>query len=1008
MSTINTKINHGVTIGAAAAYASPLTITSAGYVTYAGPPAAVYSREHVTVVNYGVVNSEGVGANAGVELLANGSSLDNQGTIESNWYGVYMYGGLITNEGTISSGSRFSVFGRGAAISIVNAGLISGPTGIKAFNGAAISNTTGTISGETGVEVSGGTGSVVNSSLIAGGYGDGVNLGAGGSVTNTTGGYISSGGKYSGVAISGGAGAVNNSATISGYRGIYCYASGTAAQTVIDSGTIIGSGGMAVAFGTGNDLMQFQPGTALVQGIVDGGGGTNTLEFAAGTGTLIGAGADFVNFGKGTVDSGAHWRIGGNVTLGAGIDLAILGALSVAGTLENAGTISPVSYTGLQIAGGGYLLNDASGTIVNNTANEKFDPTVFGVNASGITVVNLGAIEDPAGNASIYLSGGGTVVNGSATDTSALISGRQGIYAYYSPATITNFGSIISSVGNGIALTQSGIVTNGAAGSTAAVIYGGEYGVFMALGTGMVTNFATISSNDYGIRMDSGGGTVVDSGVISCGKTAISFGDSDNLLVLEHGFTITGAIAASGIGNVVELQGSAGAAVAANYNALGLSGFQTAAFAPGNGNYATLTITNTAALPGTIAGFIGTHDTIDLTMLSDFDNDATTNFNTLTNVLTVTGDNGSVQLQLDSEDYAGVTWTTMNDGSNGTDVTPLCFCAGTSIATPEGEVLVEKLQVGSRVRTYAGNAQAITWIGTGRVLATRGRRNAATPVIVRKGAIAPNTPHRDLRVTKGHSLYLDGVLVPVEFLVNHRSILWDDRAQEVTLYHVELATHDVLLANGTPAESYRDDGNRWLFQNANEGWGQPPKLPCAPVITGGPIVDALWRRLLDRACLHEAGSPLRRGQTGVRSRQLLTADPDLHLLVDGRRLDAEHQANSAYVFGLSANAQVVRIVSRAAAPAELGLARDPRLLGVALRGIVLLAGSRARVIEATDDRLAHGFHGYEPDGDLRWTDGDADLPADLFKGFGYRIKLVLLVCETTQYRADERSGSVAA
>jgi len=66
------------------------------------------------------------------------------------------------------------------------------------------------------------------------------------------------------------------------------------------------------------------------------------------------------------------------------------------------------------------------------------------------------------------------------------------------------------------------------------------------------------------------------------------------------------------------------------------------------------------------------------------------------------------------------------------------------------------------------------------------------------------------------------VLIPVEFLVNHRSIFWDDNAQEVELYHIELETHDVLVANGAPAESYRDDGNRWLFRNANSGWGLPP------------------------------------------------------------------------------------------------------------------------------------------------------------------------------------------
>ena len=69
----------------------------------------------------------------------------------------------------------------------------------------------------------------------------------------------------------------------------------------------------------------------------------------------------------------------------------------------------------------------------------------------------------------------------------------------------------------------------------------------------------------------------------------------------------------------------------------------------------------------------------------------------------------------------------------------------------------------------------------------------------------------------------------------------------MTIYHIELETHDVLVANGAPAESYRDDGNRWLFQNANPGWDLPPQAPCAPVLTGGPVVDAIWRRLLDRA-----------------------------------------------------------------------------------------------------------------------------------------------------------------
>ena len=337
------------------------------------------------------------------------------------------------------------------------------------------------------------------------------------------------------------------------------------------------------------------------------------------------------------------------------------------------------------------------------------------------------------------------------------------------------------------------------------------------------------------------------------------------------------------------------------------------------------------------------------------------------------------------------------DTSTGLEaVTLLCFCEGSLIRTPSGDVPVETLEVGTSVVTWRGEHRPITWIGTGKVLATRGRRNAATPVIVRKNALGDNVPHADPRVTKGHSLFIDGVLVPVEFLINHRSILWDDRAQEVSIYHVELATHDVLIANGAPAESYRDDGNRWLFRNANSAWGLKMQEPCAMLLTGGAVVDGIWARLLARS--------------GTRPGLLLVDDPDLHLRVDGHRVDPVRISDTGYVFrGLSGGPfRDVRIISRAAAPDELGLARDPRVLGVAVRNVTMLAGPRHRTIEARDDRLRDGFHRYEPELDIRWTDGDARLPAELFAGFNAPVDLLLQVNGVTRYLATEEAGSRAA
>lgn len=312
-----------------------------------------------------------------------------------------------------------------------------------------------------------------------------------------------------------------------------------------------------------------------------------------------------------------------------------------------------------------------------------------------------------------------------------------------------------------------------------------------------------------------------------------------------------------------------------------------------------------------------------------------------------------------------------------------CFLPGTQIATPLGEVPVERLKAGDEILTLHGAARAISWIGKGQALATRGQRNGVTPVIVTKGALADNIPNRELRITKGHSLYIDDVLIPVEYLVNHRSILWDDHAQQVIFYHIELETHDVLLANGTPAETYRDDDNRWMFGNARSGRDQADKPPFATVLTGGPVVDRVWQRLLLRS--------------GPRPGVPLTTEPDLHLWVDGRRVDGKPQPNGAHLFRLRETPAEIRIVSRAGAPDELGLARDCRMLGVAVRRIILWQGRLPTIAAAADTCLVNGFHEYEADNDFRWTDGDAVIPPALFNRFSGPFDVELFVAATTNY-----------
>jgi hypothetical protein len=151
-------------------------------------------------------------------------------------------------------------------------------------------------------------------------------------------------------------------------------------------------------------------------------------------------------------------------------------------------------------------------------------------------------------------------------------------------------------------------------------------------------------------------------------------------------------------------------------------------------------------------------------------------------------------------------------------------------------------------------------------------------------------------------------------------------------------------------------------------------------------VDAVWRALLDRA--------------GPRRGLPLTGDPGLHLLVDGVRVDASERTADLHVFPLTSTPVTIRIISRAGAPQELGLSRDPRSLGVALRRIIVRQGTRCKVAKADDARLIDGFHDFETDNGFRWTNGYATVPNALFADFRGPLELVLHLGGTTLYVDD--------
>ena len=160
------------------------------------------------------------------------------------------------------------------------------------------------------------------------------------------------------------------------------------------------------------------------------------------------------------------------------------------------------------------------------------------------------------------------------------------------------------------------------------------------------------------------------------------------------------------------------------------------------------------------------------------------------------------------------------------------------------------------------------------------------------------------------------------------------------------------------------------------------------------MVDEIWQRLLERA--------------GSRPGLVLTDEPDLHLLVDGRRLDPADRRGDQYSFRLTGRPREVRLVSRSGVPQELGTARDPRELGVAVSRLMLaLKSGQTRALEADDERLSHGYHAFEPNNGVRWTDGDAIVPAALFTGMTGPGMLIVSLHGAMRYAATSAIQRVA-
>jgi hypothetical protein len=314
--------------------------------------------------------------------------------------------------------------------------------------------------------------------------------------------------------------------------------------------------------------------------VTNGSTSTHRLIYGKISGVSFGVGAGTVtNFGRisGGSDSGVYLKQGGTVTNGSPADTTALisgGKAGIDGNTSlpttamviNYGTIAGASKFGVYFYSGGTVTN---GTATDTTALISGYKAVA-AKYSVATVVNSGTIS--GAGYGVYLGSGGTVTNGTSVDTTALIRGYIGVASGYAgsgdTAKITNFGTVQASGEFGISITQNGsainygtitsdskfgrgvmlwsggsvTVTNGSASDTTALISGYHYGVYARGGpyaAATVTNFGTIQVKGSGSAYHS-----------------VEFRSGSDRLIAESGSIFIGSV--QGGGGTLELASGTG------------------------------------------------------------------------------------------------------------------------------------------------------------------------------------------------------------------------------------------------------------------------------------------------------------------------------------------------------------------------------------------------------------------------------------------------------------------
>jgi hypothetical protein len=614
-------------------------------------------------------------------------------------------------------------------------------------------------------------------------------------------------------------------------------------------------------------------------------GGGDVTVGAAGTGHMtIGAGATVA----------LHNFVVGAAQTGSG-DLTVTGANSFSTdflTIGASGTGTATFDTGSTGTFAAVTVGESAGAIANltmdgstwNTGSLTIGLTGTGHATAGagevITFNNavLGSGQDASGDLTVdgaVLNGGTLAIGHDGTGDLAIGSGSSGSVAAVivgedadSSGTLTVDDANWSVGSLTIGLTGSGQATVGT-GATATfdnVVIGadGDLAVTQAAGSAgtVVAQQVTI---DFGTLDLSLGGQMLI-GTAAGTNGAVAIGSNSSLTGVG---TLKGNVVLSS-GGLVQATAAVPGALKIDGNITGSGEIQpletlevngvidpgvTIGFSPSIGaQVGDLVLDLASAEKGTISGF-GIGNTIDIAG-SDFTNALfTQGISGSAGTLTLSGGISAPLSLAVFGDYSADAFTVAPQSTDAIVTLVACFAAGTRIATASGEANVEHLREGQEVRCRVGGTAPIVWIGRRHIdLRRHPTPLLYWPVRVQRDAFANGTPCRDLYLSPDHAVYVDSVLIPIRHLINGTTIE-QVAVDAVTYYHVELAQHDVLWAEGLEVESYLDTTDRQDMVIRPRSIPLSPNLTartwealgCAKLVVTGHELAAVRQRLTRRA-----------------------------------------------------------------------------------------------------------------------------------------------------------------